>query len=337
MVADSISDHLRKRMADKRRLSGGPLFYAIVAQALLLLLTAFIITSLPYEKQEPDFSAKKKIYLPQRELEHRMAVSEFQQAAKPPKLTERLTTSALLPDSIPAMPALPTMDFNPVMTEVSPLSDAQALLGQSGLLSAAQGLKTSASKVSLFGIDDTAERVVIMFDDGGSVLNKAKASGVPLETIKEQTIELIDSLNANTLFGIVNFVRRIGHFKPFLVPATKDNKALAKQWIEDRFSNSYKTATLDFTTSGIQGAFEVAFQLDPDVIFLMSDADFQSNESTNPQSQVGWDDLSDTLEDLQEDRPEKARIHFIGFQVESDHEREMKRIVRRYGGKYNDM
>ena len=245
----------------------GPLLLAVLFQAAVILLTAFVVVFAPVSMSEPEFTAGKTIYLPQRELEHRVAIAEFQQAAGIPPMLQKLTTSAFLPETLPGLPELPEAAFFPIRPLNSP-GEAVGLLHQSGLVSGLLGLQAEISTTSLFGIEDTGERILVMFDDGGSVLNKARASGMPIEKIKEEAVRLIESLNANTLFGCIHFVRQVGTFNDYLVPAGMSNKRLARQWIEDHFGSQRKHTNLNLTTNGIQGAFEAAFQFQPDIIIL---------------------------------------------------------------------
>ena len=122
----------------------GPLVWALIIQIGLLLVAVSIVVVIPKIKNDPEFVAKKSIYLPQRELEHSIALSEFQQVASKPALLDRLTTESLLNADLPS---LPTQEFNPFDYPVNPLNDAAALLGDAGLMGSLQGLVTESSKV----------------------------------------------------------------------------------------------------------------------------------------------------------------------------------------------
>ena len=97
-----------------RRIRADTLAYAILVQFGLLLLTVFIVVLTPSSPEDPAFDGKNTVRLPQRELEHRVAVAEFQQMATSPLQIARLSTSALLPDGLPPMPDLPRSKFNPL-------------------------------------------------------------------------------------------------------------------------------------------------------------------------------------------------------------------------------
>ena len=95
------------------------------------------------------------------------------------------------------------------------------------------------------------------------------------------------------------------------------------------------TTQLPHAADGVQGALSVAFQMEPDVIFLVSDADFQRNLPR--QGDVPWDELERTLRDLTREYGIEPRLHFIGFQVESEAADAMEKITRRYKGQFRKL
>lgn len=314
-----------------RRSKLGPLALAIILQVGLLSVAVFVVVLVPEFKSDPEFVARKKIYLPQKELEHKVALAEFQNAASSPMALERISTEALLPDSLPSLPDLPQSDFKPIERNPAALQ-SDALLGQSGVLGALQGLQTESTSVSLFGIEDSGQRILILFDNSRSVLNKASQAGVSADRFVKELTTLIDGLNANTLFGLVPFSRDVGAFRDYMVAAGMRNKRTAVEWISQRIRSQRHETGLAYEADGVQGALTVAFRLEPDVIFLLSDADFQRN-MPEP-GDVPWDELNRTLRGLSREYGIEPRIHFIGFKVEDEHAEAMEKITRRYDGSF---
>ncbi|MEM1223927.1 MAG: hypothetical protein AAGH40_14335 [Verrucomicrobiota bacterium] len=319
-----------------RRSKLGPLFLALLIQVGMLCLALFIVVLVPEFKSDPEFVARKKIYLPQKELEHKVALAEFQNAASSPMQMDRISAASLLPDSMPALPQFPKNEFNPI--ERNPASlQSDALLGQSGVLGALSGLKTESSSASLFGIEDSGQRILILFDNSSTVWNKATASGVSTDAFVRELSKLIDGLNANTLFGLVPFARQVGTFRDYLIAAGARNKVTAKRWIIENVRSTRKSTQLPFSIDGIQGAFTVAYQMEPEVIFVVSDGDFQRSKSEKTRGgDVPWEDLKKTLRDLSREYGIEPRIHFIGFKVESEAAEAIESITRRYKGKFTD-
>ncbi|MGB1127526.1 MAG: hypothetical protein ACPG3X_04040 [Opitutales bacterium] len=306
-----------------------PLALAVILQVGLLFLAVFVVVLVPEFRSDPEFVARKKIYLPQKELEHKAALAEFQNAARSPMQMERMRTAAWLPETLPPLPEWPKSDFT--LIERNPASlQSDALLGQSGLLAALQGMQTESSSATLFGIEASGQRILILFDNSTSVMNKAGKAGVGTDRFIQELTTLINGLSANTLFGLVPFSRSVGTFRDYMVAAGLRNKRAASRWIAERIHIQSHVTALPYALDGIQGAFTVAFQMEPDVIFLISDADFQRNLPIR--GDVPWDDVERTLRTLTREYGIEPRIHFIGFELEAGHADAMEKIVRRYKG-----
>ena len=169
------------------------LIVALCVQLSVLGLTVLVVVLVPREEEEPAFVAQKTIYLPQKELEHQAALSEFQQVASAPAALDVLSVEALLPDALPALPVLPSETFSE-LDPPNPLADAESFLSNSGILGQLQGLNAASSSISFLGIEDQASRVVIAFDVSTSVVNNMKKAGLSLTKIKRETAQLIDTL-----------------------------------------------------------------------------------------------------------------------------------------------
>jgi len=329
---------LKKYNQGNRSFSLATLILAIAVQAAILLLTVFVVVFVPSDDAEPAFIAAKTIYLPQRELEHRVHLAEHQQVMSKPQRIERLSTAALLNDTLPQLPAFPMEDFNPLSSDIN-FHDANALFGQSGIMAALDGLKSEASNFSFFGIEDKAEKVIIAFDISGSVLRKAELSGVPITQIKKEARSLIDNFNGNTLFNLIQFSRNYDRFQDYLVPASSGNKKAASHWLETEFRTDGRSAsswTRD-VPNGIQSVITAAFLLDPEVIIVLSDGSFQRNAHGKSWQKVPWMDLRRTIHQLQNDAPHNVRLHFVSFQVDDNDKSELRRLVHKYDGTYREI
>jgi len=309
---------------------------ALMAMVGILILGTFIVVLVSIPETEPEFIAKKTVYLPQRELDHKMSVSEFQQAAASPTTVQKLSAENIL-SKLPPMPQLPISEFNPMEND-SPYSTGLGLFGSSGLMGALQGLATEPSEVSILGISDTAKRFVIAIDISRSVVNAMAKAGMDITEVKTEAIKLINQLNANTLFGLIQHVRKYDMFQDYLVAATVGNKEAAVAWLESEFrtdgfsGRNWKTGKPD----GIELALDAAFRMQPDVIFLVSDASYQRATSNKAYENVPWNELENKIKSLQDQLPEPARIHFIGFSVKENNASEMKSIIRKNKGKYKE-
>lgn len=322
--------------AGARRSKLAPLLLALALQLALLFVAVFVVVLVPEFKSDPEFVAKKKVYLPQKELDHKAAVSEFQNAASSPMRMDRISTSAALPDALPALPDLPENTFNPIESNPAALQ-SESLLGASGLMGALEGLETASSSASLFGIEDSGQRILILFDNSVTVWNKARSVGVTTDAFVRELGNLVDGLNANTLFGLVPFARQVGTFRDYMISAGSRNKAVVKDWIVKNVRSNRKQTELPFDVDGIQGALTVAFQMEPDVIFVVADGDFQRNASENAGAgDVPWEDVERTMRRLTREFGIEPRLHFVGFQVEPEAADAIRRLTRRYDGEFRE-
>jgi hypothetical protein len=330
-----------RRSRPPRRLLGlGPLLLAVVVQVLVVLVTVFVVVIGPIFEREPEFTAKKTIYLPQRELEHRVSMAEFQQAAQPPTMLNRLTVESLRPDAVPPLPSLPSLDVNPLRMD-APLLSADALLGQAGLLGGLGEVRGEASEFSFFGLKDRATRIVICFDVSQSVKSKVERAGLTMEAVKDETRRLVEQLNANTLFGFIQFSRQYDPFRPYLVAATRTNREAAVAWLEAEFRTDGRSGArwTREEPNGIQSVLRAAFRLDPspNLVIIVSDGDFQRSLPGGGSQDVPWVELAEELRTLQAGLAAPAKVHFVGFQMKAAHKSELNRLARRFGGSVREI
>ncbi len=326
------------RAKRKSRLSS--LLQAVFVIAVFLLTARSVTVLVLSLREEPVFTAPKTIYLPQRELEHQMAVAEFQNAAATPATIPALTTESLLA-TMPALPQIPNVDFKPVENEAM-VSESDALFGQSGLMGALGALSSQASSVSFLGIQEEASRFVIIIDCSTTVFRAAEAAGTSMQAVKEETEKLINSLNANTLIGVIIHRRTFLPLQNTLIPATQGNKELAPSWIKQKFPKNEDESIIGARrgaggVAGILPVLDLAFNTQPNVIFLILDGGYFGDPSNQP---VPIDEVLDLTRKRQKELTEDARIHAIHFPDLRDIPYDgriggdMRRIATRNGGKY---
>ncbi len=314
------------------------MFYAVATQVGLLLIAVFIVVLEPFSREDPAFTARKTIYLPQKVLEHSVALSEFQQAASKPMLMDRLTTSALMPTNLPAMPAVPRSDATPLDPSEMLAGDAQSLLAQSGLTGAIGGLKSRASVTAFFGVQDSAEKIVVIVNTSASVVRKARSRGVTIERIQDEMINLVRSLDSGTQFGIVQFSQGARSFADFLAPATAPNKEAVTKWVPENLRGN-PVARAGDPYFGHEAGFAAALALQPDVIFLLSDG--QLNRRTVEGGRVSYpempyNDFVRSVRALQRRSGTDVRIHVIGFEMEKADAENMRRFARDFKGQIRE-
>lgn len=282
---------------------------------------------------EPEFEPPPPLEsIEPQKLEYKVKSKDLQKNSARPR-QQRISVKAISQINTPDVDvALP--EFTPEVA-VGAGTGVGSGLGQ-GLGSGGLGFGQSA--VNFFGLESTGERIVIVFDISTSVVNKVKAEGYSITEIRDKTIEIIESLNPGTLFGIVQHSRNYDFFKEELVPAIPDNKQAAIDWMKSDFETSGRSRSgwIRGEPNGIQSVIKAAFQMEPDLIFLLSDASYQRTGEVNRNENVPWNELQNEIKDLQRELPRSATINFIGFGVHPEDAREMKGLVRLNDGDYRE-
>ncbi len=319
------------------------LIWAIAIQALIIGGTIIVTVFVPKEKEVVAFKAAKKVYAPKKDIEESQMINDFQALSGSSASPDRFQLDSVLDFNLPSLPDIPVADFSVRDTNtLDSAADMSVLLSAGNLFDSVGQLGSQASEVSFMGINEKAERIFIVFDTSRSVLNKSKQSGKPMEQIRDEAIKLVEALNANTLFGLVQFVRKFDLFQNYLVPGTKRNKAVAKGWLNDEFNfsgnsrSSWNVYGGDQPFDGVQGVLKKIFEFKPDVVFLISDAGFGRNLPSR-KNNIDLDELARDLEALQQQvGNRKTRIHFIGFQLKDTRKASLKKIIAKYGGVFKE-
>ena len=193
--------------------------------------------------------------------------------------------------------------------------------------------------MSFFGVRAEGQRILLLFDVSASVVNKAKAAGVPLERIQEETLRLVGALPIAAQFSLIQFTGNYLSFTEELIPATPANKDLAKQWVMERWvksgtmSSSAKGVVNNRT--GVVGVLQRSTAMRPDVVFLLSDASFQWRpEGGGGFSNVPYEDLKGAVENLSGGNGEKVPLHFVAFEPKASDVEEWEKIIRKSGGEF---
>jgi hypothetical protein len=317
---------------------------AVLVHVAALILFGLLIVARQFAKPEAVFEVREQLRIPvQQKPQHKMNAAAHQAAAPKPVFQDKLVSSRPTKFALPELPKLDLQQMLPLDPSELVSDQVSSLVGTAGLgtgagagLAGAGGIGRGLNKLSFMGIQAEGQRIVLCFDVSGSVVNKAAASGVPLAKIKEETLKLIDSLPTGAAFSIIQFVRNYKPFSEQLVQVTPANRAAAKQWIDNEWSESGQMArgargVLSPEPNGVVCVLDAAFAMNPDVIFLLSDGQF---EQTYPaERRIPNEEIGDKVKELQKGRKEKVPLHFIGFEMRPEDEGEWSSIARRTGGR----
>ncbi|MBE2215553.1 MAG: hypothetical protein IAE82_16895 [Opitutaceae bacterium] len=320
--------------ARARRFRSDTLAYALVAQAVVLLVAVFMVVIRPLLRTEPQFTGGAPVHLPQRELEHRAAVAEWEQSAGVAPPLERLATAALLPPELPALPKVPRMEGAATEPVDYLARDAQALLAQSGLHGAVGGLRSVASAAAFFGVEASGERIVIVVNTSVSVRNKAQRRGVPWSRIQEEVTRVIDGLDGATLFSVVQFSQGVRVFPESLAPATAGNRDAMRAWVREELRGN---PPVDATAArfGHEAAFDAALALDPDVVFLVTDGVLDRREVRGGRvvyPEIPYGVLLDSVREARRGSRRRIQVHVIGFEMRPGDAGGMRALADEFGG-----
>ncbi|MEM8955996.1 MAG: hypothetical protein AAGD22_17705, partial [Verrucomicrobiota bacterium] len=264
----------------------------------------------------------KEIRIPPTPPEHKMNMARHEAMTPKPSFTDKLVSTRPVEFALPDLPKVDLDQMLPLDPSELISDQVASLVGSagfgSGLGNGLSGAGGTGDGLSFFGINATGRRIMLLFDVSGSVVNKAERSGVPLEEIKEETMALIDGLPIDSRFGIIQFVRNHKPFKTELIPATPANKTEARQWVETKWSGSGTMpaggeGVVNPQPNGIESVMEAAFEMEPDVIFLISDGSFWRDPGNE---KVPYDELGKKVKVLEESAEGGVvPIHFIGFEM----------------------
>jgi len=299
-----------------------PLGWALILQLILLAVTVWIIVVEPKKESDPAFVAGKHVSLHPRELAHRAALAEHQAAASPAISPERIKTAQLLPKSLPVLPRLPTNTFSPFELK-EPAANPQALLAVSHMADGFAGASSERSEVNLFGIRENAERIVILVDTSNSMFERQKEGVIhqfDFGYIKEEVGQLINGLNANTLFNLAIYEGGSMAWKEHLLPATKANKTAARAWFDGLSESPGATISsrphdgpklLEGGGSRLDTGFRQVFAFNPEVVFVITDGEI----NRRPGGRITEKAILKLLKELQSGLDEPARIHVILYET----------------------
>lgn len=299
-----------------------------------IVVVARYLTTPPAE-----FKAARDIRLPAKKREQKMNMAALDAAAPKPTFSDRMQSTRPTTFSLPDLP-------NIAMDQPLPLDPSQVISENINALGVGDGMGTGSgsgsagaggfggSGMSFLGVQSTGKRILLLFDVSTSVLNKASAAGIPLEKIQEETLNLIAKLPVTARFGIIQFTQNYKPFNRELLPATDPNRAAATEWVKNEWVTTGTMGASSKVTSnpkGFIGVLELAAQMKPDVLYVISDGSFQWKATGNIDN-ILWSDIKKILDgSLQEGQ--KCVVNFIAFQPKDDDLKELKRLSSRTSGK----
>ncbi|MBU6300393.1 MAG: hypothetical protein KGS60_02470 [Verrucomicrobia bacterium] len=330
--------------------AGAALMGSLAVHALLALAGGAFIVAKSIQAPPPKFVAPPapKIKIPPQTRQHRMNLASHAGLASKPTFKQRLVSLRPTAFALPEAPRI-GLDANLVPDPSSVVSSlVTGLSGAGGLgngagfgLGGSGGLAKGLGGFTFMGLKAQGQKIVLCFDVSASVVNKAGASGVPLAKIKEETIKLISGLPSGAEFGLIQFVRNFKPFKPELTAMTPANRDLATSWIEREWNESGQmpkggNGVVSPPANGVPRVLEAAFAMKPDVIFVISDGQFEQTTPDEPNRRIPSEEIEDQVKGFQK-AGSKTSLHFIGFQMREEDKDAWENITRRTGGRLREI
>ncbi len=323
--------------ANRRAMIGSIIVGSIVVHALILVVFAAWQVASYFTRPEARFEMKKTVKIPAKTPEHKMNVAKHEAMAPKPTFNDKLVSTRPIDFALPELPEVDMSQMLPLDPSELISDQVNGLVGSaalgSGLGSGFSGGGGTGEGMSFFGIQAEGDRIVLLFDVSSSVVNAAAEAGVPLERIREETLKLIEGLAPSAKFSMIQFTQNYKPFSDELMAATDSNKRAARDWVENEWveSGTMSGGKVVSNPRGLMTVLEKAFEMRPNLIFLISDASFQWREGGGI-SDIPYDELRKRIDELGGALQEKAPIHLLGFAPDEDDVKEWRRILRRTGG-----
>jgi len=309
------------------------------------LIAGAVIVARYLSEPSAEFKVTKDIRIPAQEREHKMNMAAFDGAAPKPSFIDKMQSLRPTAFALPELPKIPVDQMLPLDPAQILTDQVTSLVGTGGLGSGTGygagggngggGLSTG---FSFMGIKSQGKRILLLFDVSSSVANKVAKSGVPMTKIRDETVALLDSLPISSRFGMIQFTQNYKAFNTELLPASDQNREAAKKWLNDEWVDSGMMSAGRSVTSnprGMAGVLEFAAKMQPDVIFLISDASFQWRASGSL-SDIPWDEIKKIVKGPLQGGGD-CKLNFIGFEMKPADRSEMGSIARSSGGKVREI
>lgn len=311
---------------------------ALGIQGLLLLGAGSIVVLGPLMRVEPVFSAvDASLALPQRVMEQAAAWAEFQEMTGGMAAMEAFAGAEM---AALECPSFPSTGLSGGGKGCDPALAYGGMGGDLGLAGDWAGALAGAGGFRFLGVEAGGERVAVLFDVSASVALKAARAGYSMERIRDETIRLVDSFSPHRLFGLVQFSRRCDRFRDYAVPGTAGNREAARKWLGRSFvtNGSSPQSWRTGNPNGIELALQLALELHPDEVFLISDGSFQRDAAHRRGGEtVPWPSLLEHWRRSAEGLPRTPRLHLIGVDPKDSDRQSMRAWASSTGGSYRDL
>ena len=323
----------------RRRLVVTIILISIGIHAAAAIVAGIVVVARYFAEAPAEFKTTKDVRIPAKKREAKMNMASLDAIAPKPTFSDKMQSSRPTAFSLPDIPNLPLDQMLPldpsqlISDQLASLSNVEAMGSGSGAASAGAG-GFGDKGMSFLGIQSSGQRILLLFDVSSSVTHKAAKAGVPLEKIQQETINLIRKLPITSKFGIIQFTQNYKPFSKELLPATDNNRTAALNWVQTEWvtkGSMSESSKVISNSQGLIGVLDLATEMKPDVIFIISDGSFQW-KAGGGSGTIPWTVVKKRIaENLC--KSGECKVNFIAFEAKSDDTKEMRGISQRSGGK----
>ncbi len=266
-----------------------------------------------------NFVVKKDIRLPAKKREQKMNMAAVDAIAPKPTLSDKMQSSRPTAFSLPDVPDMPLDQMLPLdpsqllADNMSSMSNSEALGSASGA-GAAGGGGFGGKGVSFLGVNSSGKRVLLLFDISQTVAKNAAAAGFPYSKINEEAQNLFKGLPVTARFGVAKFNE--GSYYPFrdsLVPNGSTNRNIAIPWLSSDLDPRAMVRS-----NSLIGVMVYAQKLKPDLVFILTDADYI----------VPWSEVKKEMDAIRNEDGTAPQINFIVFGPREEQLKGLKAIAK---------
>ena len=327
----------------RRRLVVTIILISIGIHAAAAIVAGIVVVARYFAEAPAEFKTTKDVRIPAKKREAKMNMASLDAIAPKPTFSDKMQSSRPTAFSLPDIPNLPLDQMLPldpsqlISDQMASLSNVEAMGSGSGAASAGAG-GFGDKGMSFLGIQSSGQRILLLFDVSSSVTHKAAKAGVPLEKIQQETINLIRKLPITSKFGIIQFTQNYKPFSKELLPATDNNRTAALNWVQTEWvtkGSMSESSKVISNSQGLIGVLDLATEMKPDVIFIISDGSFQW-KAGGGSGTIPWTVVKKRIaENLC--KSGDCKVNFITFEAKTEDAREMRSISQRSGGKTIDL
>jgi hypothetical protein len=341
MTNPSVEAAVHETFADRlhRRIAGARFFvFSLFVHMVIVVVGGSVVIYRASEEQTPDFVASS------------LGGDEYQLLPSNPTPPPEKAPEVVLPNTVTPAATAPSANLVDVITTSAQSNSsvmtaakmsvnigggeiaAQLGAGKGGGMGDAMGRIGGGNMMTFFKQKVEGKSMVVVVDVSGSMLGGLKSEKT-YEVLEDEVSTLIRSLPPTARFGVVAFSRDARAFRKGLVAASSDDKSKAISWLKKMSPTVINDSRTDEDEKQFHHGtradlgLELAFAMQPDVIFFASDGEPTGKKPAQILEQV---------EGLQANRSKPAIVNVVAYLADSG-QRFMRDLAEKNAGSFREI